>query len=200
METRLDTSEILSSEATVEKGLEIMLCANEAELATVVNRIYDFLNCSLRDNQKHITRIEKKVKSWLTRQQTETGNTLEYLITRLLNWLTQDQLETEYLLQQLCVKCGELQVGEPLENAITPLKEEGSGIQYAGELVLSVREAIPYFVQLIEVLKEIRDRLTPVAIELPKELPASDEPFVAGTEAEEPYDSSWKPDWSYLSE
>lgn len=126
-------------------------------------------------NNKIITRMQDKILRAADKATTLHLDALDGVFTRVLEGLDTWQFDMNFLLTQLAAKGGFTKAGEPLEAALQAELASAPKLAYEGTLVLAVAEAIPYFEQLIHVLREIRDRLPAAEVRLPDEVPSGDD-------------------------
>lgn len=135
-----------------------------------------------------LKKVRQKVQQAADRQTTMALDTLDSAITNILQATDTWQFDLHFMLTQLAAKAGLTQPGEQLASAVTVSAEAVPGPTYGSTLVLSIREALPVFADLIEVLREIRDRMPPLALRVAGEpkatYPGRTEPDVDNTDQE----------------
>jgi hypothetical protein len=156
MSEPLDTTIV---EQTALESLDAGTLENESRLGAVVNKCLDHVAGSTEELGKTIRSAQTKCKNHLSRATATCADGIDVVVTGMLGWLVSGTDENHFVLQQLAVKTNIVYPGEPLENMLSRHTEEGDGVKYMGELVLSVKEVVPFAKQLLEVLREIRDRI-----------------------------------------
>jgi hypothetical protein len=168
-----------SAEQQVLESIDELLAGQDDSLVMPMTTLNQATAKVVDQNAKIITRLQEKVIKAADRDTTRQLDQLDGVYTRVLEGLNLWQEDANFLLTQLAAKGGFTKAGEPLEAALQKEVTEAPQLAYAGTLVLAVKEAIPFFEQLIEVLREIRDRLPGVATDLrgepPAKYPADDE-------------------------
>lgn len=166
--------ELLTAEEQALKGLLSSLAESEADLSGPIKTLLAHVKDEIDADTRCIQKLSNKLKSGLTKSQAKSGNTLESIISAIVGFLFRSLADSESNLLQLCVKCGLIKIGQTLDDVVALEDEPEQRHDWGGTLVLSVKEAVPYFEQLIEVLREIRDRLPGQPIEYKGEVPAED--------------------------
>ena len=80
------------------------------------------------------------------------------------------------MLQDLSAAAGLRQPGDPLEAALIEQVSVAPDIAYSATLLLALRDAMPHLGRIVEVLREIRDRMPGQPIQFEGEAAAVDEP------------------------
>lgn len=121
------------------------------------------------------TKLVKQLQARLLKQAAKSNvnssNLMDWFTTTMLASLNQWQDQQRYMLTHIATRSGMIGLNDPLEAALIAEAVRAPEMAYAGTLVLAVKEAIPYFEQLIEVLREIRDRMPAQAIAVKGETP-----------------------------
>jgi hypothetical protein len=172
----LNNGELLAAEDQALEGLESLLSLSESDLSAPIRTLIGAVEAELKLAFACVEKRTKKLKAALGRTDAQAGNALDQVVTRAKSHIQQHVTTNEIVLNQLAVKGGVIQVGDSLDDWTNPPSEPEPVVQWGGTLVLSVREAIPHLDQLIEVLKEIRDRLPGLAFELKGEVPSTERP------------------------
>lgn len=170
---------IQSAAETVLESIEVLLAGQDDRLVMPLTTLNKATADLVGKNAKIVTRMQEKILRDAARNLTHHDNALDAVSTRVLAGLDNWQYDAQFLLTQLAAKGGFTKIGEPLEAALEAEVLKAPELAYVGTLVLAVKEAVPYFVQLIEVLREIRDRMPPLALHLQGEARST-----AGTEGE----------------
>lgn len=160
-------------EALVEQDDKLILPMNTLNKAT---------SSIFQKNTQIITKMQEKIIKAADRETTTALDHLDGVYTTVLQGLDTWQFDVNFLLTQLAAKGGFTEAGQSLEHALQKTLAEAPQLAYQGTLVLAVKEAIPYMEQLIEVLREIRDRMPPNAMRVAGERAAEsalpDEPII----------------------
>lgn len=123
-------------------------------------------------NAKIVTRLMEKILKHLDKATTKNLDALDSVYTSVLAGLDDWQFNVNFLLSQLAAKGGFTEAGEPLEAALDKNITDAAQLTYTGTLVLAIHELKPFLIDLIEVLREIRDRMPPQSIRVVGEKPA----------------------------
>ena len=188
-------ADLLGAEEQVVQSLSTALSQNESDLAGPVNTMLLALQQMGKFEESSVAKIQTKIKSAATKSQKIAGNSLEVVFGNFLRMINQAIEIAEGALRELAVKGGKIQVGEPLENAVSVETPQESPMQWGGSLLLDVSSLQPSLDKLIEVLMEIRDRLPGTPVEFPGELPSKEQP----SEAKEPVQLPSAQDDDYLA-
>jgi hypothetical protein len=170
------------------ESIDTLQAANADALVLPMTTVNQAIASLIDKNSTLIGKLQTKILRKLDHATTKNLDHLDGIYTRLLAGLDAYQFDADHLLQLLAAKGGAIKAGAPLETALVEEILKAPELAYGATLVLSVREAIPIFHELIEVLREIRDRMPPQAVRIKGEIaPASepDEPE-ADTEESEP--------------
>lgn len=155
----VETGELLSAEEQVLKALHESLAESEDDLARPMKTLMLSVQDEILENDKCCNRLKTKIKKFLNKVQADCGNELSACLSHVQKGLYQGLDEVEAILVQLSVKCGMLSAGGDLGDLTRePIGDEDK-LNYGGTLVLSVKEALPVFQELLIVLREIRDRI-----------------------------------------
>jgi hypothetical protein len=171
-----DTDQLLDAEDQALQGLLGLLSEQESDLAGPIRALIAHVEAEIKANEACIERCRRKLQSSAGKHLAGAGNALDSICSGVLGDIHGHLTHNDMTLAQLGVKGGVLEPGQTLESWIDPDPEPEPQYQWGGVLVLSVKEALPHLDELIEVLKEIRDRLPPVAVGLPKELVSEEHP------------------------
>lgn len=93
---------------------------------------------------KPIKRLQDRLLKDAAKQLVTRDNSIDYLSTRLLSGVNTWLQEAEFLLQNIAVKGGMIQPGDPLVQALAQEVADEPKIEYMGTLVLAVKEAVPW--------------------------------------------------------
>lgn len=121
---------------------------------------------------KTVAQIQSKLLKSIDQFAVDNDNAIDGFGLTLLKPLQDWQDENNLLLTQLAASAGLTQPGDPLEAALTQEIASVPELAYSATLLMAIRDFLPSFGALIEVLREIRDRMPGAAAETPGEIPA----------------------------
>lgn len=170
-----DASQLQTTEQDLLDSIDYLQGANSDALMIPMTTLNEAITAIVDKNSGIIAKMQGKLLRKIDHASTKQLDALDGVYTRLLQGLDAYQFDAHHLLEQLAVKGGFTQVGQPLETALLKEVTEAPQLAYAGTLVLAVKEAVPYLEQLIEVLREIRDRMPPLSIRVKGETPPASE-------------------------
>jgi hypothetical protein len=137
-----------------------------------------------QESSRLIARVGNKLIAGIAARAVESDNHIERLGTAILAPLYTWQAENDLLLTQLAAKTGLTKPGDSLEMALVAQTAEAPELAYSATLLIALREAMGEFRGLIEVLREIRDRMPPIAASVAGEArergPTIHEPSING--------------------
>lgn len=174
-----------SAEQQVLESIDELLAGQDDQLIMPMNVLNQATAKIVEKNAKIITRMQDKLLRVADKQTTRSMDHLDGVFTRVMGGLDSWQFDMNFLLTQLAAKGGFTKAGEPLEAALMQEATRAPDLAYGATLVLAVKEAIPFFTQLIEVLREIRDRMSPQAIKIAGETPAEEPEVEAEAQTDE---------------
>jgi len=158
----------------VDSGLSLALDDQEASLAPILGNIDGWIKSNLASQDKTCLKCQNKVKSCITKSQTNQANQIDSVLTKINSWINQNQLMHDWTLAGIAVKAGVIEPGQGVDDVRWDIEPAASlGPEYGGTLVLSCRELITTIEPLLEVLREIRDRMGGVPTSIPGETPAN---------------------------
>lgn len=166
---------IESAAEQVLRSIDELLTEQDNTMIIPMTQVSNTVKEVVEKNAKLITRMQGKILRGLNTTTTHHLDMLDGVHTRILGGLDAWQSDVHYMLTQLASKSNSIQTGQRLEDMLIHEAEKAPELAYAGTLVLAVKEAIPYFEQLIEVLREIRDRMPGSPVSFPGEKAAADE-------------------------
>lgn len=175
MTTNLEeAAELYTAEEQALKGLLESLTETESDLSDPIKKLIAYVKAEVDEINGQIEKAKKKLKQALGKEQAKVGNDLESSIGKLSTDLYYGLADNEAILQQLAVKGGVLKVGDPLDWLVDGKPEPESPLKWGGQLILNMGDIKHVFVELIEVLREIRDRLGGIPVEYKGEEPAEE--------------------------
>lgn len=155
----ITTGELLTAEEQVLKAVAESFAESEDDLAGPIKKLLAHVQDEILQNEKCCTRLKTKFTKFLNKAQAECGNDLSACLSHLASNLYLGIEDDDAILTQLAVKGGLLQVGQDLGTLDEEIEKVEDKLEYGGTLVLAIKEAIPFFNELIQVLREIRDRI-----------------------------------------
>jgi hypothetical protein len=136
-----------SAEQQLLESIDELLVAQDNDLIIPYTKVNQEVTDQVTRNSKILVKMTDKILRSLDKEQTNLGDSLNAVQTRVLqgidNWL-QDQ---ELYLQNLAVKGGEIEAGQPLEAALAKETTEAGETAYLGTLVLAVKERMRGHIQ-----------------------------------------------------
>ncbi len=155
-------------------SIETLLADAENQIALPLTRINQGIAKLSAQNSKTITPIMNRLLRSIEQFAVDNDNAIDALGLAILQPLQDWQAENNLLLTQLAAGAGLTQPGDPLEAALLAQVADEPELAYSATLLLAIRDALPYLGQLIEVLREIRDRMPSPPVEFPGELHATE--------------------------
>lgn len=171
-----DSVGLQTYEEQILESIDTLQAANADALVLPMSNINQAIVSLVDKNSTLIGKLQTKILRKLDHATTKNLDHLDGVYTRLLAGLDAYQFDADHLLQLLASKGSFIKAGQPLETALIEEVTKAPEIAYAGTLVLAVKEAVPYLNLLIEVLREIRDRMPPLSIRIKGETPPASEP------------------------
>lgn len=120
---------------------------------------------------KPIKKLQDRLIKDMAKQIVASDNGVDYITTRLLTGVNTWLQEAEFLLQNIAVKGGMIQPGDPLLTALAQEVADEPKIEYMGTLVLAVKEAVPWLDRIAIACERIADALEPT---IPPAAPSDD--------------------------
>ena len=175
-----------SADQQLLSAIENLLAGEEDTLSIPLSKINQGIAQLVTQNEKLVTKLQGKVIKDINRHLTHQDNAIDGLSTTVLSGLQAWQDSTHLLLTQLAAKSGLTGPGDPLEQALVEQVAEAPELAYSAALLIALREAMGRFDGLVEVLREIRDRIGGEPVRFAAEQPAVDELEVVIGEPGEP--------------
>jgi hypothetical protein len=170
-----------SADQTLLANLDTMIGTQEDQLSIPYTRVNQAVVDIVQHNAKPVVKMVDRIIRALDKHTTVQADKVNAVQTTVLAGLESWLFNQEQLLQNLAVKGGVIQPGDTLDAALEASTTEGGGLTYQGSLLLEIAKLEPWLGQLIEVLREIRDRLPPSPIRTPGETPATAAETTIGT-------------------
>lgn len=171
---------------TMVSDLEDEIGAHQNELVDVVARLVNQLSEQQDLDGASINRIQRKLSVSANKEQVDDSDRLTVISNALQQILDVEQTEHGSLLRDIAVKCAWINPGEDLPDILRAPGEQGPALRYGGTLVLSVREAIPWMEKLINVLEEIRDKMSVPSGLIPASSPIQSQELVTENQIKQP--------------
>lgn len=175
------SSEYFSVSETAEQEAMRALGDWQEELYTLLGNIVGKLLCAVNtevnDNMVALEKIWRKLKSFLTREQTKIDNAITAIVTPVIVTIVDQTNANDWLLKQVLIRAGILLPGQEVEPGILCQPERKPDPSFVGTMQLDVAELKGCLCDIVEVLREIRDRMQGIPHEYPGEKPAEDMPI-----------------------
>lgn len=110
---------------------------------------------------KPIKRLQDKLLKEAAKHVVTLDNQVDFITTRLLTGTNTWLQEAEFLLQNIAVKGGMIEPGDPLIAALAEEVASEPQLEYMGTLVLAVKEAVPWLDRIAHALERIADSVNP---------------------------------------
>lgn len=162
--------------AAIYGALEDMICQGEVELAAVLQKLVVTITEEVNDLGNRLKKLHGKIVRRIDKEHVDISNQLTFMQGRIGGAIFDALNASEFTLTMLASKAGMVKPGENIDQVTIERIEHSYGEREGVKIVLSVRELLPIWRQLIEVLKEIRDRMPWQPSEQPFELRATEEP------------------------
>lgn len=150
---------------------------NEDDLLLVMTALNQGIAKLSVQNSRSLTSIEGRLIKSIDQYAVDNSNAIDQLGMAILGPINDWQDENLLLLTQLAAQAGLTQPGDPLEAALLQSVADEPQLAYSATLLIALRDALPFLGQLIEVLREIRDRMPVFPATAPGEIPS-----IAGAE------------------
>jgi len=166
----------LYSQSTIDTArdqiLEIILDGleqNEIALGGIGQTLDTACSECLSDSDVTLSKIKRKLLQSIGRNLANNENNLEQTCTAITQALTDGITTNEIEIQQIAAKSGAIPVGADLTDLLEIPTGYTMQAPVTGTFILDARNFGPFCQSLIDVLREIRDRLPGMAVELPGE-------------------------------
>jgi len=169
------TKSLTPEQAQLLDSIETLLADNENLITLPLTAINQGIAQLSVQNARTITKIEGKLLKAIDAYAVQNDNAIDSFGLALLQPLQDWQTENNLLLTQLAASAGLTQPGDPLEAALVQQIADEPELAYSATLLIAIRDLLPYARQLIEVLREIRDRMPSIPVHVPGEPYASAE-------------------------
>lgn len=176
-------------------SIDTLLAQGENQIALPMTAINQGIAKLSVQSAKTITGIQNVLLKSINQANVAQENDLDPLGMAILRPLQDWQEQNNLLLTQLAASSGLTQPGDPLEAALVNQLAEEPELAYSATLLIALRDVLPHFKALIEVLREIRDRMPGVPVSIDGE-PRSEEVETVEPEPslsfmEEPVSAGW---------
>lgn len=139
------------------------LDSDGAEIITVGNQLGREAAALVLAAAKPIKKLQDRLIRDANKHLVATSNGVDFFQTSLLNGVNTWLREAEYLLQNIAVKGGIIQPGDPIEKALAQEVADEPQIEYLGTLVLAVKEAVPWLERVACALELIAINTAPAS-------------------------------------
>lgn len=163
-------------EEQILESIDNLQAANADALVLPMSTVNKTIADLVDKNSTLIGKLQTKILRKLDHATTKNLDHLDGVYTRLLAGLDAYQFDANHLLQLLASKGSFIKTGEPLETALIEEVTKAPELAYGATMVLEISRLAPYFQELVEVLREIRDRMPPLSIRVKGETPPASEP------------------------
>lgn len=155
-------------------SIEQLLAENDIYMGGLLAGLESCCCNPINDCDKELNKLKKKIIKLILKLQVDFANYIDYLFTKIINILTCFNNQNQWILQQLCVQSGTIGVGGNICSILActdPVLPVNPGCPTVN---LDFTAALGFFSDLIEVLREIRNRMPPEMVELPGEDPTGE--------------------------
>jgi hypothetical protein len=167
---------------------------NDSFTSSLVQSLQNHVTTTVAANQKTAQKIANKVSGSITKWQTQQANNLDSVATSIVNWLNGHVGNNEWQLHGLAVKGNLIGADGSLDTVVFgPDDAATTDTSVSNTLLIDMAGLTVVLSPLIEVLREIRDRMPPQSFQLPKEPAAIDESL-------SPVDTDDPPDANEITE
>ena len=161
-------SSLIELGAAIEDGL----FDHDQRCSAVAGKIDEWIIACGNDSDKCLNKINKKVNYHVNRLLTGQANQIDQVVTQLLTWISACLASSEWTLTGLAVKADLCDAGQSLD--VIEWDQPPAcdlGPEYGGTLILDCRGLADQLAPLLEVLREIRDRIGGAPLAVPGEAP-----------------------------
>ncbi len=153
------------------QAINQLLSENDQAIRIPMDAINQGIAELINDSGKIVSRVSGAVVRQISKELTANENLIDPVPTAVLSAIGGYLQENELLLNHLASAAGLLQPGYPLEAALVEQVAKAPDLMVSTTLLMALREWTPAIESIAKTLKEIRDRLPPVAIRLKGESP-----------------------------
>lgn len=141
--------------------------AIETVLGSMAEKIIDYVSATQKKHENQINSIKSKIGKCVSKMHVKAADQIDYVWTTIQRWLSANLDQHEWELTQLGVKTGLINIGQGSVDLDIALDiDDGTKPEYIGRLCLWIDPSTPGFSALLEVLREIRDRMPATAVAL----------------------------------
>jgi hypothetical protein len=142
-----------------------------------------------------VTRLGNAITKHIALGIVDNANGLDFLSTAILQPLYDWQTENDLLLNHLAASAGLIQPGDPLVNALMDQAAQEPELAYSAIMAVAIHDLRDVARQIVEVLREMRDRMPGAPVAIPTEQQADqdeiDEPAPIDAEFDTPVSAGW---------
>jgi hypothetical protein len=145
-------------------SIETLLAQGENQISLPLTALNQGIAKLSMLSAKTITGLQNSLIKSINQANVASENDLDPISMAILRPLQDWQEQNNLLLTQLAASSGLTQPGDSLEMALVNQIAEEPELAYSATLLIAIRDMLPYASQLIEVLREIRDRMRDVPV------------------------------------
>lgn len=154
-------------------AIETLLAEGENQISLPLTAINQSIAALSVQSSKSVVSIQNRLIRSIEQHAVAQDNEIDAFGLAILKPLQDWQEENNLLLNHLAAAAGVIQPGDPLEAALVTQVAEQPELAYSATLLIALRDVLPLFGQIVEVLREIRDRLPNAPVHVPGEPRAS---------------------------
>jgi len=155
----MDISTLTPEHVQLLDSIETLLADGTNSISLPMTAINQGIAALSATSAKTITSIQGKLIKSIQAHAVANDNDIDRFGMIILQPLQDWQSENNLLLTQLAAHAGLTQPGDSLEAALVQEVAEAPELAYSATLLIALRDALPYLGKLVEVLREIRDRM-----------------------------------------
>lgn len=142
-------------------AVQTALDEDGAQIVTVGSRLGQEAAQLVQATAAPIKKLQARILKDATKHLVASDNAVDLVGTRLLTGVNTWLQEAQFLLQNIAVKGGMIDPGDPLEAALAETVADEPQIEYLGTLVLAVKEAVPWLDRIAAACERIADHFNP---------------------------------------
>ncbi len=146
-------------------AIDSLLAEQDDALSGPMQALHEATYNSFTTNNQVLTKITQKITRAGDQYTTQVLNAIDSVFTTINNYMETSQFDVHFLLTQLAAKAGFTEPGQQLESALEETTE-AKELSYGPTMTLDCRGIGQWFEDLIEVLREIRDRMQPTPLHI----------------------------------
>jgi hypothetical protein len=158
-------------------AITTLVAGNDEAVQVPMSLINQDIAAAVFANSKTLSGISNLLVKKISQAVTDNDNDIELAGTSMLQGISAEIDQNALLLNHLASAAGLLQPGDPLESALLDQTAEAPELAYSASLLLAIKEAMPHLGAIVEVLREIRDRMHDAPAALPGQPPETGEAY-----------------------